>query len=693
MTDELIEQGSLEESLIKRVRMASLSAETAIAVATGNSLAEILQSCAGSLVRNLDAAVALIWTLDPHAQVLELQATAGRHRISCNPENRIPLGHLEIGRIAKSGCPSVVNDILGEEWVSDPAWLPRIGVTAAAGFPLAVEGRVVGVMAVFSLSEIKGVVIKGLSAVADTIAVGIDRKYIEKRLQETQKLLTSFLDNAPMPVYVCSPEGRLRLVNREWEHVVGRTREEVIGKYPEDIFAAETARAFQLQNRAVIDSGAPVITEEHVELPNGSHWLYTTTFPVRNSTGQVEALGGISLDITQRKSAEEAQRVSEARLSALLENSPAPIFIKDCEGRYLKVNRQFESCYRLPADQILGRTDQDLFSSEQASMFRSSDLEVFQSKTSLQFEETAVDGGRQRTSLVVKFPLFDAVGEPYAICGIATDITERKGIEKELRAAKEIAEAGNRAKSQFLANVSHEIRTPMNGIIGLTRLVLDTDLTSEQREYLEMAQLASESLLTIIRDILDFSKIEAGRLALDSIQFDPRRIVREVISTCNVSALERGLALNSYVHNDVPSSLVGDPTRLRQIILNLLSNAIKFTHEGCVDLNISMLSSGEDQVALDLSVTDTGIGIPTDKQTVIFQPFVQADGSTTRRYGGTGLGLTIAAELAEMMGGRIWVESEVGHGSTFHFTACFPMAEDEGCCLSCGDCDSALKVS
>ncbi len=385
------------------------------------------------------------------------------------------------------------------------------------------------------------------------------------------------------------------------------------------------------------------------------------------------------MDITERKSAEEAQRASEGRLSALLENSPALIFIKDREGRYLKVNRQFEDCYLLSADQIIGKTDEELFSPELASMFRINDLKVLQTRTPIQFEETVVSGDRQKTSIVVKFPLFDTVGAPYAICSIATDITEQKAIEKELREAKEIAEAGNRAKSQFLANVSHEIRTPMNGIIGFTRLVLDTELTADQRDYLEMVKLSSESLLTIIGDILDFSKIEAGRLALDSIAFDPRRIVREAISTCMVSALQKGLTLGSCVDNEMPSSLVGDPTRLRQIILNLLSNAVKFTHVGSVNLNISIASSEGTHVTLDFRITDTGIGIPKDKQAIIFQPFMQADGSTTRQYGGTGLGLSIAAELAEMMGGRIWLVSEVGHGTTFCFTARFRVAEHQNC--------------
>ena len=676
MTDELIEHGSLEESLIRRVRISSLNAETAIAVARGNTLHEILHACAEALARHLDIAVSIIWSLDPDSQVLELQATGGRDKNSCNPPSHLLLGQTEIGRVAKTGRPSVTKKILPEDWASDRDWLARTGVTAAAAFPLVAEGKVVGVMAILSSSEIKGAVLKGLLAVADTIAVGIDRKCIEKRLRETQELLTSFLDNAPMPVHVCSPEGRLRLVNREWEHVVGRRRDEVIGKFPEDIFPLETARGVQLQNQAVIKSNTSVSTEEYVEFPAGARWFYTTKFPIRDSYGKVGALGGVSLDITQRKSAEEAQRASEARLSALLENSPALIFIKDHEGRYLKVNRQFEDRYKLTANQILGKTDEELFQPEQASMLRINDLKVLQTLTPIQFEETVVCGDHQKTSIVVKFPLFDTVKEPYAICGIATDITEQKAIEKQLREAKEIAEAGNRAKSQFLANVSHEIRTPMNGIIGVTRLVLDTELTAEQREYLEMTKLSSESLLAIISNILDFSKIEAGRLALDSIVFDPCRIVREVISTCKVSALHKGLTLNSHVDNEIPSSLIGDPTRLRQIILNLLSNAVKFTHQGGVDLYVSIARFEQTQVTLNFRISDTGIGIPKDKQALIFQPFIQADGSTTRKYGGTGLGLTIAAELAEIMGGRIWLDSEVGHGTTFYFTAHFVVAED-----------------
>ena len=336
------------------------------------------------------------------------------------------------------------------------------------------------------------------------------------------------------------------------------------------------------------------------------------------------------------------------------------------------------------ASQAVGKTDYDFFSLEHATEKLADEQEIIRTGRPLlgKEEESTLQNGRQVWVLTNKVPLRDRRDRIIGTMGISHDITDRRLAEQELdRQAKELrrtnaaleqfakaADAASRAKGEFLANMSHEIRTPLNGVIGMTELALETELTREQREYLETVRFSAESLLSVINDILDFSKIEAGKVELEAVDFDLRECMETSLKTLALRADEKGLELLCEVSPDVPELLRGDPNRLRQIVLNLVGNAIKFTHEGEVALKVEIAGSHDGRHKLHFIVSDTGVGIPPEKLDSVFESFSQADTSTTREYGGTGLGLTISRRLVEIMGGRIWVESEFGKGSAFHIT-------------------------
>ena len=513
------------------------------------------------------------------------------------------------------------------------------------------------------------------------------REHAHDVARQGEALYTSLVENLPVYMLRKDMQGKFVFANRSFCELMGKRFDEIVGKTDHDLYPADLADKFRRDDQRVLATGELLEGVEQNMQDGRMRYVEVMKSAVRDASGEPIGVQVVFWDVTNRVAAEAALQQERSLLEALMDNLPHNIYFKDRHSRFLRINRAHALCFGLAdPSEAIGKSDLDFFAEEharQALLDEEHILRTGQPILDKEERETWQDGHVTWVS-TTKMPLRDKDDRIVGTFGVSRDITEQKQAAEALRAAKEAAESANRAKSAFLANMSHEIRTPLNAIIGMTEFVLDTPLTPQQRDYLNIVQESGESLLSIINDILDFSKIEAGKLALERTPFVLAESLGDTMKSLALRAHRKGLELACHVAPDVPPVVVGDSVRLRQIVVNLVGNAIKFTDQGEVVLDVRCEAAEDEKseggqaggVTLYFSVSDTGIGIPNDKLQVIFGAFEQVDTSTTRKFGGTGLGLAICARLTELMGGRIWVESALDRGSTFLFTARFGVAEE-----------------
>jgi PAS domain S-box-containing protein len=547
-----------------------------------------------------------------------------------------------------------------------------------------------------------GVLAQSFSTMRDSIRQAQDvlEQRVEERTAELRKLSTA-VEQSPASVVITDPQGTIEYVNPKFSEVTGYSAEEAIGQNPRILKSGQTPPEVYEDLWKTVTAGEDWRGELINKKKDGAlYWESVSISPITDGDGSVQFYLAVKQDITEAKQMEESIREKEARFRGYFEHSQVGMAVTSPTKGWVEANDQLQRMLGYNLDELREKTWAELTHPDDIA----EDAKQFERMLAGEIDNYALDkrfirkdGEIVYTNLTVACNRAET-GDVLHVLASFQDITERQKMDndlheriKELDEAqsamlnmmedldeeKSKAEEATRAKSDFLANMSHEIRTPMNAVIGMAHLALKTELTAKQQDYLSKIQSSANSLLGIINDILDFSKIEAGKLDMEAVEFDLLETIDNVANVITVKAQEReNLEVLFYLDPQVPNFLVGDSLRLNQILVNLGNNAVKFTEQGEIVLSVRVNERSDDKVTLQFSVRDTGIGMTVEQQGKLFQAFSQADTSTTRKYGGTGLGLTISKRLVNMMGGEIWVESEPGQGTTFNFTSDFGLGKE-----------------
>jgi len=505
-----------------------------------------------------------------------------------------------------------------------------------------------------------------------------ERRSVEQVLRKRTNFLDTLIASSPMAILVADETDRVELINPAFEKLFGYSCAESIGKSIKEVFGDTRMQAEIAMHREQMYSRQTIHKTTQRKRKDGEFVDVEIHGALLVIEGQVQGFLAVYQDISQRVSDERAIRESEELFRSLSAAAPIGIFRTDARGQCLYANERWAEMSGRPVEEALGSKWINAVHPEDRKRAKAMWYSGGGREQGTESESRLLKpDGTVRWIRSDSKALLGADGTVQGYVGVIEDITERRKVAERLLEAKEAAEAASRAKSEFLANMSHEIRTPMNGILGMTELALDTELSGEQREYLDMVRSSAESLLGIINDILDFSKIEAGRLDLECVPFSVLDCIEDALRPLAVRAQDKGLELTWSAQGEIPEQVRGDPTRLRQIVINLAGNAIKFTKQGVVSVSVERWPSADEQLCIRFTVSDSGVGIPKEKHKQIFEAFSQADTSTTREFGGTGLGLSISARLVKLMHGEIWLESVPEKGSKFYFTARFAPAMEE----------------
>jgi PAS domain S-box-containing protein len=528
-------------------------------------------------------------------------------------------------------------------------------------------------------------------------AIGLDiteRKRAEEALLESEKKYSLLINNANESILVAQ-DGLVKFVNPATLGLLGmHSQQELIDKpFPQFIHPDDRSIVVENYRRRIANEAAPPrYAFRAVTLEGIVKWVEINATLIEWQ-GRPATLNFLT-DITERKRTEEALLESEERLMDIIDFLPDATFVIDRDGKVLAWNRAIEAMTGVLAEDMIGKGDYEyalpFYGTRRPiliDLVLKADREAESKYDHIEKKGRALMGeaympniwGRIVYLVGSATVLYDSRGDVFGAIESIRDITESKQAEDRLIEAKEAAEAAVRSKSEFLANMSHEIRTPLNAVVGLTGLLLEADLTAQERDYVETVRSSGNSLLSVINDILDFSKIEGDKMELESQPFNLQECIFVAVDLVKAEAEKKGLAIKYCLDEAIPAYFKGDVTRLRQVLVNLLSNAVKFTHTGTIEISVTakpIQTTNSRQYELHFSIIDTGIGIPEEKADRLFQSFSQIDSTITRKYGGTGLGLAISRRLVELMGGEIWVVSQPGLGSTFHFTIIAEEAEE-----------------